>query len=388
MGACRPTLSRAKDGKTTMARMKRCVTPTGQAAPAAVGDREVVGGVDTHKDTHTAAVIDTAGRMLGHATFPATGAGYTHLLDWLAGFGLLVLVGVEGTGAYGSGLAAHLSGRGVETVEVDRPDRKTRRRAGKSDPVDAEAAARAALATRATGTPKDRNGAVEALRVLRVARRSGVDQRADVQRQIKTLIVTAPEPLRDRLRGLRDNQLLTTCARLRPDNTRLHDPAEATKHALRTLAARHAQLTIEITALNAHLATLVEQINPALLELTGVGVDVAGQLLVTAGGNPDRIRSEPAFAMLCGVAPLPASSGKTRRHRLNRGGDRQANAALYRIALSRLRWDPRTQAYAERRTTEGLSKKEIIRCLKRMIAREIYYILQPTTTTKPATQTA
>lgn len=344
--------------------------------------------MDTHKDTHTAAVVDTAGRLLGHETFPATGAGYATLLDWLAGFGRLLVVGIEGTGAYGSGLAAHLRREGVGMVEVDRPDRKARRWQGKSDPVDAEAAARAALAARATGTPKDRDGAVEALRVLRVARRSAVAQRADVQRQIKTLVVTAPEALRERLRGLRDRQLLAVCVRLRPDTARLHDPHEATKHALRTLAVRHAQFTVEITGLDAHLTILVAQINPALLELNGVGVDVAGQLLVTAGGNPDRIRTEPAFAMLCGVAPLPASSGKTRRHRLNRGGDRQANAALYRVTLCRLRWDPRTKAYAERRTTEGLSKKEIIRCLKRLIAREIYYVLQPETITKSAPQAA
>jgi transposase len=383
-----------KDGKTTMARSKRPVTPA--ATPAAVplqpgvriGDREVVGGVDTHKDTHTAAVIDVAGRLLGHETFPATGAGYARLLDWLSRFGRLLLVGIEGTGVYGSGLAAHLRGAGVAMVEVDRPDRKARRWQGKSDPVDAEAAARAALAARATGTPKDRDGAVEALRVLRVARRSGVDQRADVQRRMKALIVTAPEALRERLRGLGDKQLLATCARLRPDTARLHEPIEATKHALRTLAVRHAQLTAEITALDVHLAALVQRINPALLELNGVGVDVAGQLLVTAGGNPDRLRSEPAFAMLCGVAPLPASSGRTNRHRLNRGGDRQANCALYRVTLSRLRWDPRTRAYAERRTAEGLSKKEIIRCLKRLIAREIYYVLIPETTTESAPQAA
>ena len=375
-----------------MARTKRPVTPTVRTSPAAAGDptweQEVVGGVDTHKDTHTAAVIDTAGRMLGHATFPATGTGYAQLLDWMVGFGRLRLVGIEGTGAYGSGLAAHLRARGVGMVEVDRPDRKARRWAGKSDPVDAEAAARAALAARATGTPKDRDGAVEALRVLRVARRSGVDQRADVQRRIKALVVTAPESLRERLRGLGDKPLLATCARLRPDTTRLHEPIEATKHALRTLAQRHAQLTDEITALDAHLSTLVERINPALLELNGVGVEVAGQLLVTAGGNPERVRTEPAFAMLCGVAPLPASSGKTRRHRLNRGGDRQANAALYRITLCRMRWDPRTRTYVERRTTEGLSKKEIIRCLKRLIAREIYHVLRPETITESAHQAA
>jgi len=377
-----------------MARTKRPLTPAAQSVAVPAGDpvtareREVVGGVDTHKDTHTAAVVDTAGRMLGHETFPASGAGYARLLGWLVGFGSVLLVGVEGTGVYGAGLAAHLRRHGVVMVEVDRPDRKARRWQGKSDPVDAEAAARAALAARASGTPKDRDGAVEALRVLRVARRSAVDQRADVQRQIKALVVTAAEPLRAQLRDLSDRHLLAACAGLHPDTARLHEPVEATQHALAALATRHARLTTEITGLDTHLVALVARINPALLQLNGVGVEVAGQLLVTAGGNPQRIRTEPAFAMLCGVAPLPASSGKTRRHRLNRGGDRQANAALYRVVLCRLRWDPRTRAYAQRRTTEGLSKKEIIRCLKRLIAREIYHVLQPEAIKKPHAQTA
>lgn len=340
----------------------------------------VVGGVDTHADTHTAAVVDQAGRMLGHRTFPATGVGYRALLAWMRSFGSVLVVGIEGTGSYGVGLARYLRAEQVVMVEVDRPDRKARRRQGKSDPVDAEAAARAALSARATGVPKDRDGAVEALRVLRLTRRSAVQQRADVQRQIKSLLVTAPETLRARLQGQSTARLLAACASLRPDPARLHEPGEATKHALRALARRHSQLSEQVTDLDIHLRALVRRINPALLDLPGVGVEVAGQLLVTAGGNPDRVRTEPAFAMLCGVAPLPASSGRTRRHRLNRGGDRQANAALHTVVLSRLRWDPRTQAYAARRTTEGLSKKEIKRCLKRMIARQIYPVLRVPTT--------
>jgi transposase len=341
----------------------------------------VTGGVDTHGQTHTAAALDGAGRLLGSRQFPATAAGYRHLLAWLRGFGPLLKVGVEGTGAYGAGLARHLHAEQVLVVEIDRPDRKTRRFAGKSDPIDAEAAARAALAQVAAGTPKSRTGQVEALRNLRVARRSAVEQRADCQRQIKSLIITAAEPLRERLRSLPDRQLLALCTALRPDPTRIDEPEQATKHALRTLARRHATLSEEITDLDSLIAPLVEQINPHLLGLKGVGPDVAGQLLVTAGQNPERLRSEAAFAMLCGVAPIPASSGRTHRHRLNRGGDRQANAALYRITLCRLRWDPRARAYTERRTAEGLSKKEIIRCLKRLIAREIYYVL---TTPSPA----
>ncbi|WP_455709548.1 IS110 family RNA-guided transposase [Microbispora rosea] len=338
---------------------------------------EITGGIDTHRDTHTAAALDRAGRVLGTEQFPATAAGYANLVTWLRGFGALVLVGIEGTGAYGAGLARYLQAQGVAMVEVDRPDRKARRRQGKSDPVDAVAAARAALAQHHTGTPKQRDGQVEALRNLRIARRSAVEQRADVQRQIKALIVTAPESLRDQLRGLTVRHLIATCAAWGPDRGGVADPAIAAKIALRVLARRHQRLTEEITDLDALIAPLVEQINPALLALNGVGHDVAGQLLVTAGENVDRLRSEAAFAMLCGVAPLPASSGRTDRHRLNRGGDRQANAALYRIVLCRMRWDARTRDYVERRTKDGMSKTEIIRCLKRYVAREIYRILMP-----------
>ncbi len=347
-------------------------TTTVQALPV-----EVAGGVDTHEDTHTAAVIDSAGRKLGDGQFPATSAGYRQLLAWLRSFGALLIVGVEGTGVYGAGLARYLTAEGVAMVEVDRPDRKARRFAGKSDPLDAEAAARAALAGVRTGVPKDRSGQVEALRNLRVARRCAVDQRADCQRRIKSLIVTAPELLRAQLRALSTTRLVKTAAALRPDLARIGEPEQAVKAALRSLARRHLELSEEIAELDALIEPLVADINPDLLARTGVGADVAGQLLVTVGQNAERLRSEPAFAMLCGAAPIPASSGKTHRHRLNRGGDRQANAALYRVVLCRMRWDPRTRAYVARRTKEGLSKKDIIRCLKRMIARELYYLLRP-----------
>jgi transposase len=345
---------------------------------------EVAGGVDTHLDTHTAAVIDRFGRVLGTAQFPATSAGYGALLAWIRGFGRLGPLGIEGTGAYGAGLARRLRSEHVDLIEVDRPDRKTRRRQGKSDPIDAIAAARTALAGERTGTPKQRDGRVEALRNLRVARRSAITQRADTQRQIKALIITAPDELRTRLRHLGVKELITTCANLRPHRADAGTPATATTIALRSLARRHQHLSAEITDLDTLLEPLVKAINPGLLAATGVGPDIAGQLLVTAGENHDRLHSEAAFAMLCGAAPIPASSGKTTRHRLNRGGDRQANAALYRVTLVRLRWHPPTRAYAEQRTKQGLTKKEIIRCLKRYIARELYQListntLQPTT---------
>ncbi|MFI7455787.1 IS110 family transposase [Nonomuraea sp. NPDC049714] len=343
--------------------------------PDATPISEVAGGVDTHQDTHTAAVLDVVGRVLGTEQFPATAAGYAALLAWMRAFGQLTRVGVEGTGVYGAGLTRLLHAEHIDVIEIDRPDRKTRRFQGKSDPIDAIAAARTALAGHRTGTPKQRDGQVEALRCLRIARRSAIDQRADTQRQIKTLIVTAPDELRSQLRGLPTGKLIATCAALRPDRAHAGDPATATTIALACLARRHQQLTAEINQLDELLHPLVAAINPALLAVHGVGPDTAGQLLVTAGENHDRLGSEAAFAMLCGVAPIPASSGKTHRHRLNRGGDRQANAALYRIALVRLRWDPRTRAYMDRRTQDGLSKKEIIRCLKRYIARELYRII-------------
>jgi transposase len=361
---------------STIAAAERLRQDAPRPTETAAAPTGLVAGVDTHADTHTAAVLDASGRLLAHATFPATAAGYSQLWTWLTGFGPVSRMGVEGTGAYGLGLTRHLRAVGVQVIEVDRSDRKARRFTGKADPLDAEAAARAVLAGVRTGVPKDRSSQVEALRVLRVARRSAVSQRADVIRQVKTLIVTAPDALRERLRHLTTGALIDTCAALRPDPVRAGQVEYATKVALRSLGRRYRSLSEEIKELEGLIHPLVEQVNPALLALPGVGPDSAGQLLVTAGANPERLRSEAALAMIAGVAPIPASSGKTHRHRLNRGGDRQANAAVHRIVITRLRRDPRTQAYLARRLTEGLSKAEIIRCLKRHVIREIYRALQ------------
>jgi len=337
----------------------------------------VTGGIDTHGQTHHAAVLDHLGRPLGDREFPTTPSGYRALLDWVASHGPLERVGVEGTGTYGAGLTRQLRTAGVQVVEVDRPDRKARRVQGKSDPLDAYSAARSALAGTASGTPKTRDGRVEAIRALRVARSSAVKARSQTTNQLKSLLVTAPEQLREQLRGLTTTVLIATCARLRPAGD-IADPERATKTALRRLARRHQYLTEEISQADTELRTLVTAAAPRLIALPGVGTEVAGQLLTTLGDNLDRLRSEAAFAHLCGVAPIPASSGRTRRHRLNRGGDRAANNALYVVVLGRLRYDQRTRAYAARRTREGLSKPEIIRCLKRYVARELYNALQPT----------
>jgi len=361
--------------------------------PTPVDTLEVTLGVDTHADTHVAGVIDPLGRHLGHATFDTTVAGFKALLAWATMFGVVTLAGVEGTGAYGAGLARFLAAEGLTVVEVDRPDRKTRRDQGKSDPIDAYAAARAVASGRASGTPKTRTGDVESVRVVRVARTGAVRARAKALTQLKALIVTAPDALRAQLTGLDGPRLVATCAHLRsarddaptpsrfakraPRPGRLVDPTAATKRALASIAGRVQVLDTEIAELDDDLEALLTPLAPTLLALQGVGLDVAGQLLVTAGDNPERIASEAAFAHLCGVAPIPASSGKHANHyRLNRGGDRAANAALYRIVMCRLRWDPATRAYAARRTAKGKSKKDTMRCLKRYIAREVFTAIQ------------
>ncbi|AVT34007.1 IS110 family transposase [Plantactinospora sp. BC1] len=337
--------------------------------------RQVTGGVDTHGKTHHAAAVDQTGRILGDHEFPATTTGYQQLLAWLRGFGRVVKIGVEGTGTYGAGLARYLSTRGITLVEIDRPDRRARRAKGKSDPLDALAAARAALSGQATGTPKTRTGPVEAIRALRVARRGAVKARTAALNQLHGLIASAPDALRQDLADAGTTKLVDRCAALHTDETQLTDPVEATKAALAVIATRIQHLTAEINQADRRLRPAVARTAPHLNAVYGIGTDVAGQLLTTAGDNPDRLRSEAALAHLCGAAPIPASSGRTDRHRLNRGGDRAANNALHTIALVRMRYDPRTRAYVDKRTKQGLSKKEIMRCLKRYIVREVHTAL-------------
>ncbi|WP_392875107.1 IS110 family transposase [Streptomyces sp. LN499] len=302
----------------------------------------VVGGVDTHTDFHQAAVIDTIGRHLATAPFPTTPDGYRRLLEWMRLHGDVLAVGVEGTGAYGSELARFLRVNEVTVVDVDRPDHKARRANGKSDPVDAYAAATAVLSGRAHGRPKTRDGIVEAIRSLKVVRRSAIKSRTQTINQIRTLIVSAPADVRERLRSLPTYQLIAQLARSRP-GADLADPTCAVRTALRRLARRYQHLTQEIAEADAELDPLVAQAALGLVDLIGIGTDTAAQLLITAGDNPDRLQSDASFAHLCGAAPISASSGRTNRHRLNRGGNRQANHALHTIVLVRMRYDPRTR---------------------------------------------
>ncbi len=283
---------------------------------------------------------------------------------------------MEGTSSYGAGLARHLKSRGIEVLEVERPKRRQRslRRNGKSDHADAEAAARAVLAGEAAGMPKSGDGEVEMIRVLRAARRAAVKARTQAANQLKNLVVTAPEGLRGRLRELSTKALVATAVRLRP-GARPNNPEEATRFALRSVARRYRSLSEEIAELDVQLARLVARVAPGLVALPGVGTDHAATLLVAAGDNPERLKSEASFASLCGVSPVEASSGKVVRHRLNRGGNRDANRALHSICVVRMGRDRRTQSYVARRTGEGKSKREVMRCLKRYVAREVYRVL-------------
>lgn len=340
--------------------------------------RTVVGGVDTHLDTHVAAAVDHNGGLLGVAHFDVDWAGYRELGNWLAGFGPIDRVGVEGTGSYGAGLVRYLREADVDVVEVDRPNRQVRHRKGKSDPVDAIAAARAALSGVATTVPKARDGNVEAIRVLMVARRSAVDERIQILNQIRHLGFTASEEIRSRLHGLSPNALIGVTANLKPraggDVVRY-----TTLMTLRELGRRARNLAEETNRLNGLLRPLIRETAPGLLGIYGVGYDSAAKLLVAAGDNPHRLRSEAAWAHLCGVAPIPASSGKTTRHRLNRGGNRQANSALYHIVLTRMHYHQPTRDYIARRSTEGKTIGEIARILRRYVARQVYkHLPRPT----------
>ena len=349
----------------------------GQRRNAALPDKVVYGGVDTHKELHVAAVVDAGETLLGTRSFSTTRAGYRALLAWMSQYGQLARIGVEGTGSYGAGLTRHLAQAGATVLEVDRPDRSDRRRKGKDDDLDAINAARAALHNRRTTIPKSKHGAVEALRVLRTTRAQAVRERRNALQLLRMTIVAAPDEVRDQVRNLTRMQLIRVIAAWRPDVSNAADPVTAYRVGLKSLARRYLELTDEITDLDELINPLVEALAPQLLARLGIGVEIAGQMLVTAGDNPARMKSEAGFAMLCGVAPLPASSGMTQRHRLNRGGDRQANRALHLAVVSRIRKDPKTQAYLARKTAEGHSKLEVIRCLKRYLAREVYYLLNP-----------
>lgn len=335
--------------------------------------KDVILGVDTHLDVHVGVVIDLAGKTLGTKSVSATSSGYSDLFKWASSFGELTKAGVEGTGTYGAGLYRSLAEHGVKVLEVNRPDRAIRRLQGKSDPTDAECAARSVLSGKSTAIPKQQSGACEALRIASVARRSAVKAKTQAINQIRALLVSAPQTTREKYWKVNAADCVRACSRMHS----LGDTAllQTMTTTLKSLARRWTALSDELKMLDHQLDKLTQKYAGQLRSRFGVGPQTAAILLSVAGDNPERMKSEAALASLCGVNPVPASSGKTIRHRLNRGGSRSANNALWTIAMVRMRSDPRTKSYVDRRTAEGLTNKEIQRCLKRYIARELYPVI-------------
>ncbi len=348
-------------------------------SPSTTSDKartEVVVGVDTHADTHTACVLDAHnGARLATKKFRADGPGYHALLDWSAGWGTITRIGIEQTGTYGAALARTCRIAGItDLVEINQPSKQLRATKGKTDALDAESAARNVLNNTATAVAKDTDGIIEAIRQIKVARASAVKARAAAMTQLKSMLITVEDELREHLRHLSDTELITTCSTMRPDLARIAEPTQAGKVALRSIAKRIKGLTEEADDLHRHLDTLTQQAAPTLRAEPQVGPVGSAELLI-AYGSKGRITSDAAFARLVGAAPIPASSGKTDRQRLHRGGNRQANKALYMIIIGRMRTDPHTQTYINDRTPQNQSKKPAIRSLKRHIARRVYKLI-------------
>ena len=340
-------------------------------------DADIIIGVDTHKSTHAAVAIGALGARVGSLSIPANGRGYQALLDWARSLGSIQAIGIEGTGSYGAGLSRFLSERGCSVLEVNRPSRQLRYRRGKDDMVDAEGAARSVLAGQVTARPKSGTSTVEMIRHLKVARDAAVKARSQAMQALKAIIVSAPSALREQLDRLTGKMaLLRHLAAFRP--ARLTSTTASAKVSLRAIARRWLALDAEVKDHDANLGQLTQKLAPKMMQAHGMGTGTAAEMLILVGDNPERIHSEAALAKLCGACPIPASSGKTNRHRLNRGGNRQANAALYRVVIVRMRAHQPTLDYVRRRTAEGKAKPEIIRCLKRFVAREIFgYLCRP-----------
>ena len=363
-----PPVTPIKDGRATPQPLRK----EGMAMTIVEAAPGITGGVDTHLDKHVAAALDSLGRLVGTESFPADAGGYKALLGWLEEFGQVD----EGRGGRHQ-LVWHRAGsvsptprrRGGRGRPAEPP---ARRNQGKSDPLDAIEAARAAISGRAAGAGKTKDGSIEAIRVLVVAKRSARQARVKAITQMRHLGFTAPDRLHSRLKGLSVSALVAESAQLRP--TRSTDPVTAaTKASLSSLAHRIKSLDVEIAELDLKIEPLIAAAAPDLLAMFGVGPDTAASLLIAAGDNPERLHSEAAWAHLCGVSPVPAGSGKTSgRLRHHQGGNRQANSALWRIVMVRIAHDPETTHYFERRLKEGRTKRDVIRILKRYVAREVY----------------
>ena len=330
----------------------------------------IVVGVDTHKHMHAAVAVDELGSRLGECHVRANREGYAQLEAWAVSLGRPMAFGVEGTGSYGVGVASWLRRNGYRLVEVNRGDRRSRRMNAKTDALDAEAAARSVLSGESTAVAKSADGTVEMIRQIKIARDTARKGPTSAIVTLKAVIVTVPAELREQLEGMADKALIGRCCGLGPGP--MTTPTASAKHTLRSLAKRWIALNAEIDDHDPILDEPARAHSPNLRDGCGIGADTAAEMLIVFGDNPDRIRSQAAFAKLCGACPIPASSGVTNRHRLSRAGHRQANAALCRAVIVRMRFHQPTIDYTRRRTTEGLSKRDIIRCLKRFLAREVY----------------
>ena len=340
---------------------------------------QIIIGVDTHKSNHIAVAIDAQGARLGSTTIPTTSQGYRDLEAWASGLGQIKAFGIEGTGSYGAGLSRDLLARGHVVLDVMRPNRQLRYLHGKSDSLDAESAARSVLNGQATAQAKAQTGSSEMIRHLKIARDSAVKAKSQAMITLKTLIINAPAELRDALDQIKGRTgLVRHIAAMRPGD--LSSPLASAKTAMRAIARRWLVLHDEIQGHEQELERMVRDRAPELMAPHGISTMTVAEMLILVGDNPERIKSEAALARMCGVCPIPASSGKTNRMRLNRGGNRQANAAIYRVAIVRMRDDEATKAYAAKRTADGKTRREIVRCLKRYIVREFYrHLCKPPT---------
>ena len=335
----------------------------------------VVIGVDTHKYIHVAAAMDSVGGILATMTIATDTGGFRQLLDWASSFGQIIAFGIEGTGSYGGALTSYVRRKGHKVIEVSRPDRRLRRLNGKSGTLDAENAARAVLAGFATAIPKTADGTVEMIRQLKVAHDTAVKGRAATMVTLKAMLIHAPEHIRWETTRMTQIKLARHLAALRP--RQLETPDDSIRYTLRTLAKRWHFLDTEAKELSTMIEDLIMRTAPHLVEPFGIGVDTAAEILIVVGDNPERIKSEAAFAKLAGISPIPAGSGMTSgKHRINHGGHRQLNAAIYRTVIVRMRFHEPTIAYVARRTAEGKSKRDIIRCLKRYVIREVYHLVK------------
>lgn len=337
----------------------------------------VYAGIDTHKENHALCLVDQFGRKISGEIYPANKEGYAMIAKAIGEPKNCGGVGIEGTMSYGSGIYKYLQSKGYKVFEILGP--KVDRHkcgVGKSDLIDAERAAQMALKGQNIYSPKSADGWVEALRALHITRNTYVKITTSITNIVKSLLVTAPNDIRDEFASIKNVKNMMASL---SEKREVEDVVEqALFSALQSLALTWIDANKKADELEEEMRVILEEHAPALLVIEGCGTLTSAQLAITAGDNPRRMKNKNAFAALCGVSPVPASTGdngRPKRYRLNRGGDRHANCALYRIVKSRLAYDEQTKAYVEKRKSEGKTKKEIIRCLKRYVANEVYRAL-------------